>query len=247
MAKVNGKEAERFFKRAYLNGTIPECVAHTSKANITIQAIDLTNSLFVHVISPFKFEDLGELGIGQIDKLTKYLGGIAGDTEVEITREEDSNRLDFKGNGKFRFLLSSTDVITTCPQGEGTLDEILGSVMFTAPCDGDTKQKLLNYMNLVKCKTVKLIMNKRGAVKINGGLETEHQFEISLGRATTEGKNEIAECEVIISSDNFASVIQATYLSNDEVFIQFGNDPQVPVVVSQGTDHWAMMPVTGEE
>lgn len=254
--ELNAKDLSRYLKRVYLNGNIKEVILHTSENSIGVQAVDLSNSLFINVISPFGFVDIGALGIPNLDLLIKYLDSV-GDNTVTVSRPkvngELGERLVFKTKNTFKMLLQDPDTIPTAREDEGEenpVEVLERNCKYFVHVTEEDRQDILKYARLTSPVSVTIYLDKKGKCTIKGGHTNEHQWEVTCGKAIDE-HGDPAEISDTVTSEVYGKYVTAIFNalehSPENSYIALTELDDYPVLIKQDTDVWAMLPATDRE
>lgn len=238
-------------KRVRLGGVLESCVIETTKKGIArVQAVDITNSLFLS-ISIASFENMkeeGVFGIGNIELLEKFFSSV--EDEETVSMEVDDNRLVFKrkGHGRLNYLLTEPDLIPTKEDyNEESVSKLLKQCEFGLDLSKKACDDFSSYMNMVKTKEAKLVF-KKGKVKLEGGSINEHQFSVELGKANPLKKkaDEDSSFEIPVIGDQLVKVLSAIDFKKEEPTISFSENN--PVVIKIDDENvWALVPISEEQ
>lgn len=192
--KINSNLAAILLKRAYLDGLIGDCVVLiSSTGRFTINAIDITNSVFVSCSEKVSknLEDK-EIGVGDLKMLVGIFSS-EGEENVEIDFIDDDARILIKRpkkRGVINYLLKDTELVSTAFKGSGDpykklLDICKSSVTLTAEKRKDV-MFLTKTLSISETRKIQLICKKK-IVSLIGGLDTGHKFNIEIGRYDGKG------------------------------------------------------------
>lgn len=236
--------------RVYLGGIVKECVLHSGDDGFcSVQAIDMTNSMFVDVGMETELIGLGQLGLSNIGMLAKYLEHNA-DQEIEVSLA-DENRLVLKtSSSKLMFLLSEPDMIPTVVENPNMMVELVETYAYTVPLDKNHVDELLTYYGIVKPASISFEFTKNGTI-VRGGLETEHQFTIQTNKPQKKAGGALGNMRAVtvtVFSQHLMAVLSALVWSENEIpqFL-FTTEENKPLVIQQNADClWALVPAVSD-
>lgn len=237
--------------RVHLGGIVKECVLHSGDDGFcSVQAIDMTNSMFVDVGMETELVGLGQLGLGNISLLVRFLERNA-DHEITV-KITDGNRLELKtpSDSKLRFLLSEADLIPTVVENPNMMVELTDAYEFTVPLDKAKVEELLAYYGIVKPASVKFIFSKKNTL-ISGGLDSEHQFDILINKPKRNDGAALGNMKAVtvnVFAQHLAAIMSALEWSETETpQLLFTSEESKPLVIQQNADcMWALVPAISE-
>jgi len=240
MDKVNVEKFKNFLSSVYLGDIIEECVLVEGVNGLnSIQAVDLTNSVFLNVSIQTALKGFKAVGLGDLSVLCKYLSSV-GENEILIGVEE--NRMILKcGGTSFKVLLAQPDLIPTAVPEEGLVEKFLEATSYKIPITADVVRKFAQFMSLLNPGSVDLVFSKaKMEVFLNSTLMTEHQFEILVGKATCSEK-EINDFSSRIYAKNLGRVFdQLNFSTGDKAEATMHFAEGSPVIIKQDTFVWAL-------
>lgn len=223
-------------RRVNLSGVIGECVLEEGEKGFNhIQAIDLTNSLILSINAKTKFTDFGKLGIGDLSTLCKYLDSTDDTTEMKVSE----NRLLLKNNsGSFKYLLSDPELIPTIMEDKDAIEKLVKGCTHEIQIEEESQKRFLTNIGLTKTNSVS-IQIKKNSLWIKGGLETEHQFSINMGKVSEikDAKND--EFTIPVFGSHLAAVMSVLDWSTEnlpKLLVKEGR----PVIIQQNKDIWCL-------
>jgi hypothetical protein len=240
---VNILTLRRMLRRVHLGGIIGECVLEEGKSGMNnVRAIDLTNSLILAVSAKTGFTDFGQLGIGDLSTLCKYLDTAEEDTEIEVSE----NRLLLKNkSGKFKYLLSQPDLIPTAMEDKEATDTLVATCTHDVEVTEDVQKSFLANIGLTKTNSVEIYMDGKNVI-LRGGLESEHKFSIKMGNVNVL-KDSDRKYKIPIFGSHLGAVLSVLDWSNNENLPKLLLKSGRPVIVKQQKDVWALTIVKSDE
>lgn len=235
---INSEKAASLFKKVYLGGLIGDSVVSiSSDGHFTINAIDITGSLFVSCSERVsKKLDEREIGVGDLKMMIEIFSA-AGEDSVSLDFV-DGNRMLVawpKKRGTINYLLKDTELVATSFKGTGDpykklVDVCDVKVKFTTQKQKDVLA-LTKTISVSETRKIQLVCNKK-IVSFHGGLDTGHKFNIDIGKVS--GK-----------SDSLSLVFNAEFLIHifdvldGDVELLFGEKTPL-VIVQDRKNFWSL-------
>lgn len=245
--------------RIYLGGILKECVLRVKKRRYSIQAVDMTNSIFISCSFKSKNKDKSFLedrayGIGDLGLLCKYLDSIdTEDEKTELNIKRAKNRLIFnKGKrNSLRYLLTDPEVIPTDISQKNAVSKLEDTCKYRIQLKEVTKKDYLFYINLTGLNVVNLEIS-RGRAFLSAGTEGDHQFSISLGKLShikDKSKKVTKEFSISLYSEYLSAILQQLTWDNKKSMPEMKmSSANKPVIIEQDSNNiWALFPVTSGE
>lgn len=257
MAKKNKKKNKNaihaptlwfLLKRVYLGGKITECVLASDGRKAQVNAVDLTNSIFVSVSAYFTpVLPIDRVGISNLSVLTKFLNNIEGDVPIAVVE----NKMTFKQPGStFKFLLSEPDAIpTSIDSDKDLIASFMEGCLYEIELSEALVKQVLYYTDLIASEHSELVMNEDGKVKLLGGRVNESQFSLVLGKASykEDKTEEFEELRIPLYNEHLKAILSELYFSKDDEYpptIYFASDAAL-VIMQDEENIWALQPVEG--
>lgn len=240
--KVDGSLFVKMLNKVYLGGVIPEAIMNFDTG--VVDAVDVTNSLFLHIRGECQLPGLGEIGLGDLSLLCKYLDSFQG--KLEISKKD--NRLSFKAandNGQLQYLCQNTEFIATSVKGVNLGKKLFDPCIVKIALEESVCQHYITYFNLTKIKAVEFLVDNNGRVTIKGGLESEHKFILELGECEFIGKHKNASGFVVkVYAHHLSAIINTLTWSTEENKPVVMAAPEHPLLLRQSDDeYWALLPL----
>ncbi len=236
MANVN--DLARALSDVHLNNLIEECVVTFDDGKAYIKAMDLTSSLFVQTSAEIDHED-GQCGIANLALFGKYLNLIK---DIDVTIKQKENILTVKPakGSTVKYLLAEVDLIPSYNDEwddnilEEELEKFTGKMSLTQESVSD----FLQVMGLFAPNSVYFEVSKKGLVTLHGGRETEHQFEVKLGKI-----KDVDPCTVKVYGKHLTPILSALDFKDDtELFLTEGE----AIIISTTQTSWMLQPTSDE-
>ncbi len=233
-------------RRVHLGGIIGECVVNIEEGSVTIEALDCSNSVFVHASAKVADEGSTVFGLSNISTLSRFLDK-GEDAQLDISKKKGSDAdwlvAKRKGHGSVRLLLTDVEEIPTNVNDDRAKDNILKTTKVVLPLKETICNRLVELISLVGASAIQLT-SKGGTIKASAPRSDPQQFETSLGKVT-KGKGK--DFSVKVFTEHLLPVLKE---------LDFGDSkkPKLllgaksPVVIQQNKNScWALMPVQSEE
>jgi len=227
-------------RHAHLNGIIDDAVI-TVKDNVaTIDAIDMSQCVFVHAV-----ENIGEaqdckIGIQRLSVFLKVLEAITEDT-VKYTISGEENqwlKLGIKNRGDARFLLTEPDLIATFIDGQQFIEKILSAANIQMALNPKSVEDFLYFMHLFNSDTV-VINVKNKAVTITPSPDSPQSFDVNFGELEKD-----IEIEATITGKHIQEIMKGLQFGQEgaeAAIVNFSEKAQTPLVITQGENRfWAV-------
>lgn len=234
----------RILKRVHLGGLVEECVLNEEKGGVnSIQAIDLTNSLVLSITGKTEFEDFDELGLGDVGTLSRYLDSAEQETDVELS----GNRLVFTNKfGSFKYLLSQPDLIPTAVEDKNIVKALVDNCTHEVTLQEEFHKNFSQNMALTKTNNASVTIKKGNKVSVSGGLDSEHQFTLNVGKANVIEETRNNEFTIPIYGTHFGAVLNVLDWTVRENLPKLMMSKGKPIVIKQNKDVWCLTIVKGE-
>lgn len=239
---ADGAKLLRMLKRAHLGGIVEEAVVDLD--TYSIQAVDITSSLFVNVAEDGDIDGIGTVGIGNLALVCKYLETFKGDVSLAI----DGNRLiiSSQGRGKLKYLTTDPEFIPTAVK-EGNVGALLEQCAISVALEKAACADIVTYFGLIKPKSAHFKYEaKSKTVTVESGLASDHQFALPLGKAKiiSGGKSSFS---VEVYSEHVGAIFGVLDWSDEKEKPMLFMQDQHPIIVRQNDKNiWALLPL-GED
>jgi hypothetical protein len=240
MSKAN--DFLRAIKQVSLGNLIEDVRAITKDNVMTIRAMDRTQSIFVDTKADVEIED-SDLGLTVLSVLSKYLN-LVKDNDVVITL--DDNYLCFKTDtSEVKYLLTEPDAISSYEEGWGDIEDAIelqieeGGYEEPLQLKQEKISEFITLMGLFAPNVVTIQVGKRGDVILHGGKESDHQFDVNIGKIKATGS-----FSVKVYGKNFDEILSVLDL-NEECFLYIA--PEQDVIIKTNQTGWVIKPLDIDE
>lgn len=221
----------------YLGGIIGECVIEVEGGTSVVRAMDMTNSVFVESKAQVDMPDC-QIGIADIGLFTKYLSSL-GAADVQFSIDDDYVlKIRPKGGSTVKYVLSEPEHVPSFDESwdSSTIKDELALYSVSMPLTEQPVQEFLNLMGMFSPNSVSFHVTKSGRVSLHGGMETEHNFNTSIGTMKNCGPFDIQ-----VYGKNIKQVLsRVDYGANPQLMM----DPEEAVVVHSDCTTWIIQPVS---
>jgi hypothetical protein len=235
---VDAKKLTSFLSKIHLGGLLNECILQSNEEFVSASSIDPSNIIFLSIQDDIDISPLGNLGIGDIGIIYKFVGDCPTD---ELTLVRKDNRIVIVHSGiRIEYLLTDRSLITTSVE-DGKLEDIVKKCEYSFTLTKYIKDAFLSAINTLKVKTVSIVVDN-GLVVLTGGLSHEHTFKLHDPIPLEDGSiTESFMCSF------YADYIKAVFSvldfkENEEPIIIFS--PDYPMVVQEDSNSWVVFPLT---
>lgn len=238
---VDSKGFSDMLKKVYLGGIVPEAVIDFDEG--LIEAVDISNSLFLHVhYDSEDFNGFGQVGLGDLSLLCKYLEASQG----EVNIGKNGNRLDIRGagGGNLKYLCQEVEFISTSVKGI-ELSKLFEPCLLSCRIEENVCKQYLMYSSLVKTKAVEFVIDDEGAINAIGGLESEHKFTLDIGEAKVLPKQKFKKgFSIKVYASHLREVLSVlSWEDKEKPELMFA--PNHPLLLKQNDDaFWALLPLS---
>lgn len=237
----NGTSFCNLLRRVHLKGLLEECVVKTDKETCSIQAVDMSNTVFVS--SKEKIAGIKDFNVG-LGKLSLLVNFLEEEQATQGTIKDGWLILKKKGHGTVKTLLLEKDQVPTAfnPENQkNPVQEIKKITNAELVMEKKSVENLLYYINLMNCNTV-LFKVKGSTVCVSNNKDSEQQFDLRFGVCAGEkGKDEyITE----VFGQYLSAVLRTLTWEGDGSTPSMRLGPGAPILISQNKDnHWALTPI----
>lgn len=245
--KEDGKwkrfEASAFksiLEKVHLQGVIDECLLEIKKGVGSIQAIDITNSIFVSCEQTIDMDD-ARLGLSKLSLICSFLN--SGGEFLFLVEEGSEDRWAIfkkRGGGEIKSLLYEVDKIATIVSEDVEKDKILKDTPCKFVLTKEKCEELQYYMGLVGNDSV-VFECVKGIVHARSVESAYQQFNLRLTSGDTKER-----VKTEIYTQFLTPVLKILQFAEDSspVEIYIGNGQ--PLVVSQSNSLWMLSPLVGQ-
>jgi hypothetical protein len=235
--KIDSLSLATLLGRVVLKGRIEECVVISKDGRASVQAIDLTNSVFVSCSR--KIEGLPDMKIGmsKLSIVTKCLS-LGGDVLISI--KDNKLTLKREGLGLIKLLLLDPAQIATSVKEEDAEKKICATQKVEFSIDNSVVEKFQTYNGLVSSDST-IVSVKNGQVTFHSRKTSEAQFSIVVATI----KDEAAEMSTEVYTAYLMEVLSVLEFPKGKS-CTIGLSDKGPILIKQahqGTSLWALTPI----
>lgn len=240
------KNLTKLLQRAYLGGLVRECVLVEDQGFTYIQAVDMSNSLYLDVGITTSLTSLGTLGLGDLTVLTKFLETHKDNPDLKIVRNNNRLVITAGTRGRMKYLLAEPEAIPTTVSDPDSMPRLVQTVTHVVNITAAQAHDIQSLVNTIKPAAVNFVLGADGNVTIAGGLQSDHQFELPIGPLVTGGN---APFQTSVYANHLVAVLNVLDWAPDPPPENWPG-PQIlaaanrPLIVRQDDDSlWALSPV----
>ena len=227
-------------RRIYLEGKMKAgCLIELEDGIGSTQAMDTDGSVFLSCSSRLADSSVKwVLGIGDLDLMIKFLSTVE---EKKVSLKLERNRLTVHRpkHGSLKFLLTDADVVPTIVEDLNTTKKLVKQCKYSLIITESVRDDVVRYINMLGTRNVTLKFAK-GLVTLRGGLDTDHQYSLTMGR--TERGDSAEAFHLQFYGDTLVKVFDILEYGEKikKPKLLFGEDK--PIVVKQNKGNlWALL------
>lgn len=242
MLKLNTAAFCTLLKKVHLGGIINECVLTIQGGNAVIQAIDMTNCLYVSVSTIVGPEetDIPPLGLTDIGTIIRLLETIDSEQITASVKENKWMRMRLRGRGMTTFLLTDPEMIPTAVSADNDVSKsLLKGAPYKLKITQEAKDNFLYFMGILKSKSI-VVTAVKNSIQIGSGPNETQQFTSSLGKI--KSVQSVPDFSTIIYGEHLVPVLEVLSYEEDaqDVVVYFGTEN--PMIITQDDNLWALTP-----
>lgn len=235
--KLDAKALARLFKSVSLGGLIEECLVTVKAGVAKVQAVDLSNAVFLVGAEKVGMADT-QAGITKLSTVQKFLdsgGDFAvtfADTKMIVKRKSPPSEL--------RVTLLAANQVPTAVQEEGNDDEMMNQMEVSADLTKEAVDNILYHLGLVDTPSLKLTAGKDGTIHAASAAGADQEFDVLAGQADDKVA---AEISTEVYTRYLVPVLKVLSFDGDKKpRLHFGG--KAPAVITVGDDYlWALIPI----
>lgn len=249
LLNIKISQFKNLLNNIYLNGLIEECVIKLSNKNAVIEAVDLSNSIYVYSkmkILKSSIDEI-ELGISDIDIIKKFVNTI-NDTKINaVIKKNVFSLIRDDAKRSIIYLLKDIDIIATVPDKKDIYKKILNIQECYSEIDQVFAKDLTSYINMLGKDSTKEVN-----IKYNGdeilflcGENNENQLSLILENKITKIDKDCDDFNNIVNGEYLSKILNTiSFDSESKPKIYFGEEK--PVVIKTKDTLWALSPLVKE-
>lgn len=239
---IDAAALAKLLKAVNLGGLVDECVLAVGKGVANVQAVDISNALFLSCREKVGMEDM-EIGVSKLTAVQKFLDS-GGDFTVSV-KDARMTIKRLSPAGELKNTLLAVEQVPTAVQQQGSEKELMKNTEAVVDVTREDVENLLYYTSLVETPSIVFVARPNGSVYVNSSPGMEQEFNFKLGVASTKPK-ETATSEVY--TKYLLPVLRVLSWEEGEIVPQLHIGQESPVVVTVGRGYmWALTPVVKGE
>lgn len=236
-------------RQCHLGGALEECILEIEEGGGIIKAIDITNTITVSIKGNISKEMDGELGLGNIDLIIKFLASME-DKKILIKVSSSKQHLELQSpNGKrrLRYLLTVPDMVVTKMETKkkNPFRALEKKMENEIKLNEKTIHDFLSYSAILKEKNTSLrltdVKEKKRLSIIYGDL-TEHQFEIVLDEDYQTGEDN--GFDIVVNGEFIARIFNVIQYDEDNPPTLSFTNADMPILIKDKSAMWFVTPIT---
>jgi hypothetical protein len=238
MSDIDAKALGDLLKGVHLNGLLRECVLVVKDGVGHVDAVDMSNTVFLSLSRKIKGMEDVELGIGNLTTICKVLEDV-GEEGVTLKIKADKDKwltITRKGHGRLKSLLLDVDQVPTAVSSKGAKEKLLKQKGVDIEIRDKGMEDFVYYMGLVKSKGV-VFQTSKGSLYLASVNTDEEQFRIKLGSLDIE-------LSVEVNADFLLQILQTCIAIEGKLpTLYLGSG--APVILKLDKNNiWALTPIT---
>ncbi len=244
MEQFESKPMAELLGHVNVRGLVEECLLSVVGGLATVQAIDLTSSLFLSCSAKIGGSgDSLSIGLTKLSMLSKFLAD-AGDTPFLFKIRDNWLSVKQKRRGSLKIRLLDAESVPTIVESPVTLGQIGQDAIVQLNVLPESVERLSYFVGLVGAPSVVFSVDLKGHVAVSSNDIAEQQFSFVFGKGVFARK-----CDKVFSSEVLADHLLKVFATvgpiekSGDVRMLIGAD--CPVIVAMNTgDFWASTPIT---
>lgn len=225
----------RALTSTFLGGIMGECVIKVEDGKANIACMNKSASVFVQASADLTVEDC-EFGIGKLSLFLKYINSIK---ERPVDVKHVDNKLIFKPSvgGTLRYTLTEVDFIPTYDEewDDDLVQQELENFEGALSLQSDLISELSQKTAMFEPNSLRFTVDAKGNVTASGGSESDHNFDLLLGKAKGT-----PQCSVEVLSKNILAVFSCLEY---EVAPQMHLSGEDGIIITNESSSWILQPI----
>lgn len=231
----NVTELSKALTSTFLGGLMEGCVIKVEDKKAGISCMNKSASVFVQTFADLNVEDCA-FGIGKLALFVKYINSIK---DRPVSLKHVDNKMVFKPSvgSVLRYALTEVDFIPTYDEewGYDLVEQELKNFEGVLPLKSDLISELVKSTAMFEPNSLSFKVDKKGNVVASGGVESDHNFELPLGKAKG-----MKECSVEVLSKNILAVFSCLeYEVEPEMYLS----EEDGIIITNGSTSWILQPI----
>jgi hypothetical protein len=227
-----------------VSGLIDSCVVRVTKRGVGIvDAVDMSNSLFVHCEEQVleKGEEETYYGFPDLSLIRNYLGHVE-EVKFSIQGDDGAERhfvMSSRKSGRMRLRLLEVDGVPTAVKDEKAVFKLLDGYKDVEgyKITEEDRTRCSYYLSAVSAVGSITLEAKKTSIRISNEEDSSQHFEFQFGKNV----GGVEDASVTVYGDHFLSVLKNMDLADGELTIFVKSE--MPVVFKKGKNIWALNPL----
>lgn len=235
---IDAQALSNLLRRVHLKGTLEECVLVVKDGVGSVQAVDMSNNLFLACSEKVEGVDKIKLGIRHLSTLCKYLED-AGESSVSISTEKDKwIAIKRKGHGQLKCQLLDVEQVPTAVSNKDAVEQILGSKGAKVQIGSNVVEAFAYYMGLVKSKGA-VFETIKGVLYLKSNASESEQFKLKLSAMQ---KDIVVE----VNAEFLLRVLQTVEVEDKALITLYVKTGRPVIIMQDKKNFWALTPIAAE-
>jgi hypothetical protein len=238
-SRVNKDRFVKMLKQCYTGGMVPECVMEIGKGEVSIHAIDMSNTVVVSVNAKLRLRFSREsIGIGNIDVLINFLNSVK-ESRVNLSIEDTILKIaSINGRRSVKYNLTEPSLIATVLEdAEESIQRIREEVTTTFAIKPDEVKDILSYIRIVPNKNVK-ISAEDDALTFCCGYGGDHEMSVKV----VDGIDHGSDVEMVVDGETLSKILSNLDFSSEDESPTICMGEEVPLCIIDQDTFWALTP-----
>lgn len=240
---INTHAFNTLLSKVHLGGIIPQCVMKFNKDNVIVEALDMSNSMSLHVQEKIgKVGNNIEIGLDNLGTVNKLF---TDDRNIKIHVTDKNLKIKVDKQGNINIALMNPEAIATSIIDDLTgtrpynaIQELINGDEHVVSVTSDNAKDFKHYTGLLKNNGVMLKVNK-GKVFLTSGPNETHKFSLQIG-AVKDCDNTAIE----VYREHFTAIIDVlSWDDADQIPEILFTDNNHALIIRQNKNNiWALSP-----
>jgi len=232
MDKIDGTALGQLLKRVHLRGLIQECVLEVKDGVASVQAVDMSNSVFLYCSEKIDGLDDIQLGLPNLNTLCRFLESTE---KVSLKIKEQWITLRRKGHGHLRFLMLEVEQVPTAITQKDAAKKVTKNEGDPIKLSTKLREDYSSYMSLVKSRGI-VLRKRKGSITLQSNKSDAEQFSLKVGKCDAA-----EDISIEVYGEHLAQVFDT--IGDGDATLHLADD--APVIIHQGGDNfWALTPLS---
>lgn len=245
--KIEILALNNLLKFIWLNGTINECVLKTENGDCSINAIDITNSIFIKATAKIELPD-NEIGILDLGSIIHVLDSCKNQSYLSYKIDDKTINFKIKKRGDVQFALGKISTISTAVKDDlKKINDIVKSkTLLTFKLSQDVIDNFKYFTGAFNSEIV-TIEFFQGEIKIKGSFEKIRSFSFIVNDENiNKNNNNNDDITISVNAKFLTSIFTLLFIQKDKTCtVNFEKDS--PLIIKSSNATWLLSPLNNEQ